>query len=64
MDFGFLETVVVNFVFIVVRGSIDGSSVSFIRDRRYLFKFRLFSFFKCEGFRESLDLEFRGLCFE
>ncbi|XP_014723432.1 rhodopsin kinase GRK1 [Equus asinus] len=64
MDFGSLETVVANSAFIAARGSIDGSSAPSTRDRRYLSKLRLPPLSKCEGLRESLDLEFQGLCSE
>ncbi|XP_075418700.1 rhodopsin kinase GRK1 [Tenrec ecaudatus] len=64
MDFGSLETVVANSVFIAARGSIDGSNAQPSRDKKYLAKLRLPPLTKCEALRESLDLEFESLCSE
>ncbi|XP_012860546.1 rhodopsin kinase GRK1 [Echinops telfairi] len=64
MDFGSLETVVANSVFIAARGSIDGSNAQPSRDKKYLSKLKLPPLTKCEALRESLDLEFESLCSE
>ncbi|XP_006218247.1 rhodopsin kinase GRK1 [Vicugna pacos] len=64
MDFGALETVVANSAFIAARGSIDGSGGPSSRDRRYLARLKLPPLSKCEGLRESLDLDFRSVCSE
>uniref|UniRef100_A0A8D2I320 G protein-coupled receptor kinase n=2 Tax=Urocitellus parryii TaxID=9999 RepID=A0A8D2I320_UROPR len=64
MDFGSLETVVANSAFIAARGSFDGSSAPSSRDRKYRAKLRLPPLSKCEGLRDSLDLEFQSVCRE
>ncbi|XP_010985952.2 rhodopsin kinase GRK1 [Camelus dromedarius] len=64
MDFGALETVVANSAFIAARGSIDGSGGPSSRDRRYLARLKLPPLSKCEGLRESLDLDFPSVCSE
>ncbi|CAH6787063.1 rhodopsin kinase GRK1 [Phodopus roborovskii] len=64
MDFGSLETVVANSAFIAARGSFDGSSTPSSRDKKYLAKLRLPPLSKCEGLRDSLNLEFESLCSE
>ncbi|XP_005317024.2 rhodopsin kinase GRK1 isoform X1 [Ictidomys tridecemlineatus] len=64
MDFGSLETVVANSAFIAARGSFDGSSGLSSRDRKYRAKLRLPPLSKCEGLRDSLDLDFQSVCRE
>lgn len=64
MDFGSLETVVANSAFIAARGSFDGSSAQSSRDKKYRAKLRLPPLSKCEGLRDSLDLEFQSVCLE
>ncbi|KAM5147471.1 rhodopsin kinase GRK1 [Callospermophilus lateralis] len=64
MDFGSLETVVANSAFIAARGSFDGSSAPSSRDKKYRAKLRLPPLSKCEGLRDSLDLEFHSVCRE
>ncbi|KAM7111104.1 rhodopsin kinase GRK1 [Molossus nigricans] len=64
MDFGSLETVVANSAFIAARGSFDGSSAPSSRDKKYRAKLKLPPLSQCEALRDSLDLEFRSVCWE
>ncbi|XP_067879682.1 rhodopsin kinase GRK1-like [Heterodontus francisci] len=62
MDFGGLETVVANSVYMLARGSINSSSAFATRDRRMRARLKLPPVAQCEHLKEEMDLAFESIC--